>query len=350
MHFFIELIRELVNEGHSVDIATNEEISKVPIEYREMGCAIHHIDCERSPFARGNVRAVAQIRELVDDGGYDIVHCHTPVAAACTRLACRGARRHGARVIYTAHGFHFYAGAPLRNWLLYFPVEWALSWVTDVLITINHEDYDRARRHLHARRTEYVPGVGVDLEKFRESGDGERIRKEFGIGDKFMLLSVGELNENKNHAAVIEAIVGLDLVYVIVGRGELESQLRARAEKLGVHVILTGFRSDVVDFYAAANAYILPSLREGLNVSLMEAMASGLPVMCLPIRGNIDLVRDEESGLLVENEPGSIAKGISRLMENPELTYRLAGASCVSIGEYGFDKVIGRTRRIYKQR
>lgn len=145
----------------------------------------------------------------------------------------------------------------------------------------------------------YISGAGVDVEKFapRQSGR-DKIRAELGLEDTdFMLLSVGELNENKNHASVIKAIAGKDITYVIVGKGDKEAELKTMADENNVDLRLTGYRNDVADFYDAADVYILPSIRKGLNVSLMEAIDSGLPVACSPIRGNTDLV-DEEDGVM----------------------------------------------------
>lgn len=159
MGFFKNFIKELLEDGHTVDIATNETTSKVPDCYREWGCQIYQISCTRSPFNKGNIDAIRQIRKIAADGSYGIVHCHTPIAAMCTRLACRKLRKSGLKVFYTAHGFHFYKGAPLKNWLVYYPIEWLCAHWTDVLITINKEDFELAKKKMKAKRVEYVPGV-----------------------------------------------------------------------------------------------------------------------------------------------------------------------------------------------
>lgn len=299
MVFFKTLIRELIDKGIVVDIATNENDKKTPVPeyYRRWGCNIFQLTSSRTPMNIGNIKAIKTIREIVEKNKYDVVHCHTPIAAACTRIACKEMRSRGTKVFYTAHGFHFYSGAPLRNWLLYYPVEKYLSNYTDVLITINKEDYERAKSSFYANRVEYVPGVGIDTQKFQFNMDKESVRRELNIpNDKFILLSVGELNGNKNHESVIKAIAGMDIVYVIVGEGKLKEYLKNLANDVNANVILTGFRSDVVNFYSSADAFILPSFREGLNVSLMEAMASGLPCLAGNIRGNIDLI-DENGGI-----------------------------------------------------
>ena len=182
MCFFTSFIRQLLDDGNTVDIATNESTgSLVPSCYREWGCNIYQLSCTRSPLdIRANLRTIGEIKKIVKEGEYDIVHCHTPIAAMCTRIACYSLRKKlGLRVFYTAHGFHFFTGAPVKNWLLYYPVEWIYSWWTDVLITINKEDYKRASTHLHAKKTVYIPGVGIDTAKFAPPPNGrERKRRK----------------------------------------------------------------------------------------------------------------------------------------------------------------------------
>lgn len=303
MDFFISFIKQLLEEGNDVDIATNENNSRVPECYREWGCSVYQIGTSRSPFNIGNIKAITQIKELVVKEKYDIVHCHTPVAAMCTRFACRRARKNGTKVFYTAHGFHFYKGAPLKNWLLYYPVEKFCAHFTDVLITINHEDYALAQKKIKAKQVEYVPGVGIDLKKFRQVAiDKSAKRKELGVPEEAtLLLSVGELNENKNHETVIRSIKDMDVYYIIAGKGGLHEHLQGVINELGMteKIKLLGFRRDVAELYQIADIYVLPSVREGLNVSVMEAMASGLPVVCGRIRGNTDLI-DEDGGALFE--------------------------------------------------
>lgn len=320
MNFFDSFINRLINEGHTVDIATNENGSKVPVCYQEWGCTIHQIGTSRSPLNKGNVKAIKQLKTLVEKEKYDIVHCHTPVAAMCTRLACRKARKNGTKVFYTAHGFHFYKGAPLKNWALYYPVEKICAHFTDVLITINQEDYALAQEKIKVKQVEYVPGVGIDLTKFGQVAiEKSAKRKELGIPeDAILLLSVGELNANKNHETVIRAIKDLDVYYVIAGKGDLQEYLQGIIDECNMtgEVKLLGFRRDVSELYQAADIYVLPSVREGLNVSIMEAMASGLPVVCGDIRGNIDLVDENGGALFSPQNRTECKKAIEKILDS----------------------------------
>ena len=293
----------LESMGYEVHVAGNflegNPISDERLEAFKIWLIEHHgkwfhIPSTRRPLDFSeNGKAIKRIIELINTYHYDFIHCHTPIGSVIGRIA---AHRTRTKIIYTAHGFHFYDGAPIKNWLLYYPVEKFLSKYTDVLITINKEDYKRAKEHFQAKKIYYVPGVGIDTKKFSPSKVGrERIRAELGLDNKdIMLLSVGELNENKNHISVIHAIKGMKLIYVVVGKGGKREELEISARENGVDLRLTGFRNDVADFYNAADVYVLPSIREGLNVSLMEAMASGLAVACSRIRGNIDLIDDRD--------------------------------------------------------
>ena len=297
----IQLLQSL---GYTVDVVadftnpgtiTAERANDLTKRLSAMNVRIIDVPIPRSINPVAIISAYVKVQKLLQEEHYALIHCHSPIGGFLCRLAAR--KEKNTNVIYTAHGFHFYKGAPIKNWLLFYPVEWVCSFWTDVLITINKEDYERAKKHFHAKKTVYVPGVGIDTKKFAPvPNNREKIRKMLGVkDDQIMLLSVGELNENKNHEAVIRAIQGMEnVVYVIVGKGELEDHLSYVIRELAANVILTGFREDVSDFYNAADVFILPSLREGLNVSLMEAMASGLAVACSRIRGNMDLIEDEK--------------------------------------------------------
>ncbi len=310
-------MRLLQDMGYQVHMACNTDgdalEQRLPA-LQQQGILVHHIPFARSPFSKSNIAAYRQLKQLMLDEKYDLVHCHTPVGGVVGRLAAHGAKV--SRVVYTAHGFHFFDGAPAKNWLIFYPVEKFFSRWTDTLITITREDYKRACDKFSAKATAYIPGVGVDTLRFSNTGCGrEKIRKELELKeDDFMLLSIGELNINKNHSAVIKAIAGMPLTYVVAGRGDQDSHLLALAQELGVDLRLLGYRNDVADLYDAADAYILPSLREGLNVSLMEAMASGKPCLCGKIRGNVDLIEEGAGGFLFDpRDESSIARAINSM-------------------------------------
>lgn len=327
-------------------------------------CVIPHCDTyydvpfERNPVKPGNFKAYKKLKQIIDKGDYDIIHCHTPVGAMLTRLAGQGARKKGSKVFYTAHGFHFYKGAPLINWLIYYPVEKLLARKTDVLITINREDYNRAKS-FHAGKVVYIPGVGIDVNKFhRQREDRAWKRAELGLpDDAFVLLSVGELIARKNHGLVLEALAELkkagkleEIRYVICGRGKLDTKLKEMAFSLGIsdHVHFLGYRKDINEICAAADLFMFLSLQEGLPVALMEAMACGLPAVCSNIRGNTDLIESGKNGEIVESTASSVADAILRLKEDKSLQERYAQEAASAIKRFDLTSVIAQMRDVYQ--
>ena len=350
--FMIPHIKMLFEQGHHVDIACNmeREIDKGLVK---LGCRVHDISFSRSPLNKNNIKAYRDLKKLVIDGKYDLVHTHTPVASAITRLVCKNIK--GAKVFYTAHGFHFYTGAPIKNWLIYYPLEKWLSKYTDTLITINKEDYERAKNDFKAKRVEYIPGVGLDIDKFTNVVvDKAGKRQELGLPeDAFVILSVGELNKNKNHEVVIRAIAKIDnpdIHYIVCGEGQLKGYLRDLSEDLGIknRVHLLGFRKDIAEICKVSDLFTFPSYREGLSVALMEAMANGLPVVCSNIRGNSDLIEDGKGGYLVE--PGDVegfTKCIKGLIEDSRLRSEFGDFNHKKIENYSIENVLKEMEEIY---
>lgn len=284
--------------ANNMSMADKEHFNQICERY---GIKMVHVDFDRNPLSPKNLRARKQLLALMKEEKYDIMHCNTPSGGMVGRVCA--AQMKTPKVIYMAHGFHFWKGAPLKNWLFYYSVERLLARFTDRLITINQEDYERAQ-HFHYKnggKAVIVPGVGIDIGKFKPD---EMIRAhkraEIGVNDQeVMLLSVGELNSNKNQKVVIEALAKLkrkDLRYVICGVGPLEKELKQLATDLGVddQVQFEGFRTDIKDYYQAADIFIISSFREGLSVSTMEAMANGKLCIASRIRGNVDLLPDSQ--------------------------------------------------------
>lgn len=303
-NFAISAILAAKELGIDFTIANNMSMAE-PGHFEQVceqyGIRMVHIDFDRNPLGKDNLKAARQLMALMKREKYDVVHCNTPSGGVVGRLCAAKARIPA--VIYMAHGFHFWKGAPLKNWLFYYPVERFLARFTDRLITINQEDYELAQRFHYRKggRAEYVPGVGIDAKRFeRNEAVRAEARKMLGMGEnEIMFLSVGEVNANKNHGLVIEALARLgrgDIRYVVCGTGALIEQHQARSRELDIQdrVMFAGFRADVDRFYQAADVYVMPSFREGLPVSTMEAMAAGLPCVASRIRGNVDLLPESE--------------------------------------------------------
>ena len=324
--FNIPNIRLLQDMGLEVDVACNfergstcpqEKVRQLLTLLDELGVNCYQVDFDRNTSnLMSHVKAYRQMKMIlrgerapVGDthhprGDYAFIHCHSPIGGVIGRLTAW--RQAGIRTLYTAHGFHFYTGGPLGSWLTFYPIEKALAHITDTLITINEEDYRRARRSFHTKRVYYVPGIGIDLQKFHPAGSdavasASSLRAELRVGeDEILILSVGELIPRKDHETVIRAlgqVSGQSFQYFICGKGPLREELMelARQEGLEGRVRLLGFRTDIAELCQAADLFVFPSRQEGLSVALMEAIACGTPVLCSNIRGNTDLVQDKES-------------------------------------------------------
>ena len=302
--------------GYQVDVACNfiegntcsdERVAELKQKLQDM-----HVRCYQIDFARNikhmgqNMRALRQVEGLMKQNGYAFCHCHSPIGGVVARIAGHRTRT---KVIYTAHGFHFYQGAPVMNWLVYYPVEKMLSRWTDVLITINHEDYKLAKKKFKMKKLTYVPGIGIDTQReCLSQNEKEEKRKELGIPqDAFLITNAAEFTPNKNQKTVIEAIEQLhnpNIYFVMCGIGEKKAELEQYVKEHGLeeHIRFVGFRNDLHEILQTSDCFVLSSFREGLSVALMEAMAEGLPVVCGRIRGNVDLVKNGFGGLLLAPE------------------------------------------------
>lgn len=330
------------------------------IEMKQLGCNIVQIDFSRKILnIKKQLKSYKQVKKLLTYD-FNLVHCHSPICAAITRIVFRKKRKKGTKIIYTAHGFHFFRDSSKINWLFYYPIEKICSYFTDCLITINHEDYMCAKKKLRAQKVVYIPGVGVDLEKFElnDNGDMEKSKLYDAIEHKageIVLLSVGELNDNKNHKIVIKALANLpDLGfrYIIAGKGEKERELRELIHSFGMdkRVHLLGFRDDVDALYKAADIFVLPSLREGLSLALMEAMACGLPIICSNIRGNKDLVTDGINGFLCNcQDIDAFSQAIYKLYRSTDLRITMGRNNLKKIENYSKDKINDSMRRVYRE-
>ena len=301
-NFHYWYLKHLKANGFQVYVATHVD----NIEELNFLDGYFDIPFERNPIKPVNFKAYCKLRRLIKSEKFDIVHCHTPVAGILTRLA---ARKYCKNVFYTAHGFHFYHGAPLINWLVYFPIEWIASFFTTVLFTMNGEDYASAKRYFHHPQIEYIHGAGFDPDRYTHV-----TRKD----NEMHMISVGELNTNKNHMVVLQAMVKMNeprLHYYIAGQGNLSEGLHEFSIQNGLenNVHLLGFRCDVPSLLQDADFFVFPSKREGLPVSVMEAMASHLPCVVSDIRGNHDLI-DSKGGILVSADCEGFYDGIKSMI------------------------------------
>lgn len=350
--FLIPHIKMLIENGNKVDVAFKIEQDVNP-ELLKLGVQIHEVPFDRKLLRNNYGKLIKNLKTLIEKERYDVVHTHTPIASAIVRFACKDITN--TRVYYTAHGFHFYKGTPLKNWLIYYPAERFLSRYTDKLITINQEDFEISKS-FHAKENLYIPGVGIDLSKFVDSNDIkiDYLKREFNFNEgTVIILSIGELNKNKNHEIVIKAIAKLNnpnIHYLIAGKGDLENYLGNLASELKVinQVHLLGFRKDITNLLKFSHVFVFPSYREGLSVSVMEAMAMGKPVIASKIRGNSDLIDEGKGGYLFNpKDTYKLASLILNLIEKQGLTLSLGSYNKLKIKDYSIEKVLEKVEQLY---
>lgn len=312
-----ENVRILKRMGYCVHYAANMDEPHYISDQeriRKMGVMVHSIAIVRSPYmVKENRKALCQLLELIEKYQIQIIHCHTPVGGLLGRLAGKFYKKRRLTVIYTAHGFHFYKGAPPLNWLVYYKVEKRLARYTDILIVINREDYEAAKKfRLRDSGCLYqIPGVGLDRKRFSPLSDKEKSenRKKFGIPqDAFFLISIGELNENKNHKIMLEALAKMrekkkdisKIRYVICGDGFFREQLKnqIKEHKLEEHVFLFGHRKKIPEILGCADASVFPSKREGLGMAGLESLSMGIPVIASDNRGTREYMKHKRNGYI----------------------------------------------------
>jgi Glycosyltransferase len=355
----IKLLQEM---GYQVDVACNfehgntsssERVSQFKRELEERGINYYQIDFARSiTKLNQNYRAYKQVKKLLINNSYSFIHCHSPIGGVIGRLT---AKRTNTKVIYTAHGFHFFRGAPLINWLMYYPVERILSRYTDKLITINKEDYQRAVKSFKAKSIIYTPGIGMEAERFKGiKVDKASIRKMIGLhSDDIVLLSVGELNSNKNHETILYALskcISRNVQYVICGKGNLENHLIELSKRLGLadRVHFLGYRTDIDAICKAADIFIFPSQREGLGMAALEAMASGLPLITSNVHGIVDYSVNGVTGFTcAPKDISSFVQSIDTLVADDALRRRMGEHNAVAVEKYDINNVIPMFRSIY---
>lgn len=316
----------------------------------------HFIDTpfSRTPVSGDNVKAYFILKKVILNNNFQIIHCHTPVGGAITRLLVRKIKNLNTRVIYTAHGFHFFKGAPIWNWVIYYPIEKWLSKYTDTLITMNSEDFHYAQK-FYSNEICLIDGVGIDIKKF----DNRKIniskkREELHLSNSdIILLSVGELIKRKNHKVVIEAIAKIknpNVKYLICGSGKLEQKLKKLIKKLNVEqqVFLLGYRNDIFEICSISDIFIFPSLQEGLPVALMESMACCLPVIASNIRGNRDLICEGKGGFLVSPKSSCFFKSsICYLVQDKTLQKKMGKYNHEIIKKYSLEHSLKQMEKIY---
>ena len=352
--FHLPYLKYFKEKGYEVHVATN---TGDLIDY----CDVKHKICiSRSPFKICNLKAIRELKKIINNEKFDIIHCHTPMGSVVARISAKRARKkYNTRVIYTAHGFHFYKGAPLLNWLLFYPVEKYLSKFTDDIITINKDDYNFALKKFKSR-IHYVAGVGIDIKRFDiKMNDKQEImyKKEFGLKENdYVLTCVARLDTNKNQGFLIDIMQKVVKKYnnihlLLVGRDEINGfyQRLVKEKKIDGNVHFLGNRDDIPKILSITDIVLSASKREGLPVNVLEAFASGTPVVALSCRGMYDLIDNGINGYVIDsNNREEYINRILRIYENPKLTEIISRNNREKIKNYDLNNIINEYKKIYE--
>ena len=354
--FLVPHIKHLINQGYKVDIATNitDDIDE---DLKNLEVEVFKVDFQRTPISIKNSKAYKQIKEIQKKGKYDIVHVHTPVASFVTRYALR--KEKDLKIVYTCHGFHFYKGGSIINWLLFYPAEKIAAKWTDSLITINSEDYEVANsfKLRNNGQVSKMNGVGIEKEKYIiENFNKSEYRRSLGLNeDDFVILVLSELNKNKNHIQLIKAMNLLKDKYpnikaIFAGVGPLEDEIKNQIKENGLEdkISLLGWRNDVKELINLSDVVGLFSKREGLGKCLLEAMVCGKCVIATNSRGPRELIEDNKNGFLLDiDDYEKTAKSIEKIYKSENLKSLFKINSINRANEYLLDNVVDQLNQNY---
>lgn len=355
--FHRPLAEVLHENGYEVHVAARNNLAEKNGLELDFADKIYDVPFSRSPKSLDNIKAYRQLKKIIEQESYEVIHCNTPMGGIVTRLAAVGARRKGTKVFYTAHGFHFYQGAPKKNWIVFYPIEKFFSRLTDKLITITYEDYNLSSKKFHCK-TEHIHSVGVSTERYYPIDSIEQVKrlKEEGLtGNEYVILCVGELNANKDQKTLISAIAKIvnripKLKVLLAGNGPLWEDLVEQIKQEGLEGVITllGYRTDLYEITPAVDLVVSCSHREGMPLNILEAMLSRRPVVASVNRGHKELVEDRKTGLLFQ--PGNVEDLAERIMTlycNTEMAEKMGKAGYQKAMHYTTDAVSEELKQIY---
>lgn len=346
LKFHLPTIKALKDRGWTVDVACSGE-EDVPF------CDNQFKTCwKRSPFTLKTMSGIKELKGIIEKGNYDVIYCHTPVGGLVARMASKKARKRGARVIYFAHGLHFYKGAPLVNWLCYYPIEKYLSKITDDMILINQEDFERVDKKFKSKNKYLLNGIGVELKRLNVENP-EKIkseyRKELNIPQNAtVLIYCAELLKNKNQTYLMRALKKIlekekNTYLLLAGIDHTGGEFEEYAKKLGVYenIRFLGWRDDVANLYVTSDICTPTSIREGFGINLVEAMYFKIPVVATDNRGHKTIIKDGENGFLVslENED-EFANRIISLIKDKKLKENFVETAFSEVDKYTSESVL----------
>lgn len=355
--FHRPLVEVLHAHGCEVHVAARDNLAEkngLKLDFVER---VYDLPFARSPKSPDNLKAYRQLRAILDQEHYDVIHCNTPMGGIVTRLAAQKVRKSGTKVFYTAHGFHFYKGASKKNWMVFYPIERAFARLTDKLITINREDHALADEKFHTDVAR-IHGVGVNEQRYYPVSEQEQLllRQELGFSlEQNIILCIGELLPNKNQAMAIRMMSKIleelpDTVLLLAGNGTEKENLDQLIGQLNLeeNVKLLGYCTCLEKYQRIADVLVACSHREGLPLNLVEAMLTENPVVATQNRGHCELVRHGETGFLVErNDADAMADFTLELLRDPQKRAAMGRSAREFALQYGFENVKRELERIY---
>lgn len=354
--FHKPLVTVLHKHGCEVHVAARNNLAEkkgLKLDFVEQ---VFDVPFQRSPFSTKNFGAYKQLKKIISEGNYDVIHCNTPVGGVLGRLAARKARKHSTKIFYTAHGFHFYKGAPKKNWVIWYPVERFMCCYTDKLITITQEDYNLASAKFPTQ-VERIHGVGANSAKYHKLSKAEclMLRHELGYDGNKLLLCTGELLPNKNQITAIRAMKNLIKLQpkaklLLAGNGPTLPELQAEVTTLGLqgYVEFLGYRTDLEKYANIADVIVSCSYREGLPMNIVEGMLLGKPVVASYNRGHRELIIPDVTGYMVPpTDVEAFGKKITDILGDPSLAVHLGNESLQRAWLYSDECVKQELERIY---
>lgn len=355
--FHRPLVQMLHDHGCEVHVAARDNLAEKNGLKLDFADRVFDVPFERSPFNKRNLTAYKQLKKIIDAENYDAVHTNTPVGGIIGRLAARKARKSGCKVIYTAHGFHFFKGGPIKSWLIYYPIEKFMCRYTDMLITINNEDYALAKAHFKIQAA-HIHGIGANSGKYQTVSDDAHIalKKQLGYEGTALLLCTGELNANKNQVTAIRAMPDVvknvpNAKLLLAGNGPLASQLEDEVKRLGMtdFIELLGYKTNLQEYVNAADLIVSCSRREGLPVNIIEGMLCEKAVVASINRGHKELVEDGVTGyLLPPDDPQKFSEKITALLADSKVSHEMGRAGKEKAAAYTDKAVYRELEQIYR--
>lgn len=361
--FHKPLVKMLHENGYEVHVAAYDNL------YLKNGLKLDFVDkvfnvpFSRSPKSFDNIKAYKELKKILEYNHYDYIHCNTPMGGVVTRLAARKVRTEGTEIIYTAHGFHFYSGAPLFSWLIFYPIEKILgNLFTDKLITISKIDYEMAVKKRICKNVFHICSVGVNSMKYNKVDERElnAYRVDYGLkSSDFVCICTGELNKNKRQKLIVAALPEIvksvpNFKLFIAGNGPERVCLENQIKSLGMcdYAKLIGYRTDLEVFVNLADIAVSASLREGLGINLIEAMNCRKPVVGSINRGHSEFINHGVNGFLAggdteEEISKSFAESIIKLALDKNLYASLSEQAYLDVQKYMDFNVEKELQKIY---